>query len=192
MHNATQRLQNLIDDLLVYSRVSTQAQPPTRINMTDIAQAAVADLESQLQQTGGRVEFETLPTIEADPAQIHQLLGHLIINSLKFCQEELPPVVKLRGSLVGQDGILSNEMCQIIVEDNGIGFEQLFSERIFKPFQRLHRRGEYDGSGMGLSICRRIVEHHGGSITATSVPGQGTTLTITLPVRQSKEMSIHE
>jgi signal transduction histidine kinase len=185
MHNATRRLQTLIDDLLVYSRVSTQVKPWARINLTDVAQAVVSDLESQLRQTKGRVEFGTLPVIEADPDQIYQLLKHLIVNALKFRQEGLPPVVKLRGSLVGQDGILSHETCQIIVEDNGIGFEQQFAERIFKPFQRLHRRGEYGGSGMGLAICRRIVERHGGYITAESRPGEGATFLVTLPVRQA-------
>ncbi len=192
MHEATRRLQSLIDDLLVYSRASTQAQPPTPINLTDVAQAVVSDLEGQLQQIGGKVAFEALPVIEADPTQMHQLLRHLIDNSLKFSQDGLPPLIKLRGNLVEQEGTLAKEWCQIIVEDNGIGFEQQFAERIFKPFQRLHRRREYGGSGMGLAICRRIVERHNGRITANSVPGKGATFIVTLPVKQYKEMSIYD
>lgn len=191
MHDATRRMQALIDDLLVYSRVSTQAQPPTQINLTDLIKEVVSDLESQLQHTGGRVEFDILPTIEADPAQIHQLLKHLIVNALKFHREGVSPQIKLYGHMLEQEGS-TLEMCQIIVEDNGIGFKQQFAERIFKPFQRLHPRGEYSGSGMGLAICRRIVERHNGRITANSGPGKGATFIVTLPVKQSKEMNIHE
>ena len=192
LHDATRRMQILIDDLLVYSRLSTQIHPPTQINLTDVAQAVVSDLENQLQQTGGDIEYHNLPTIEADSEQMNQLFFHLIENALKFRREGELLVVQLRGSLARQEGSTSSEICQIIVEDNGIGFEQQFSERIFKPFQRLHRRGEYGGSGIGLSICRRIVELHRGSITATSVPGEGATFIIRLPVNQPKETYIHD
>ena len=188
LHTATQRMQTLIDDLLIYSRVSTQTQPPVPTDLTAVAQGVLTELESLLQETGGRLEYESLPTIEADPAQMHQLLKQQVLNSLKFRRKEVPPIVELRGFLKKKFGSTSTEICQISVGDNGMGFEQQFAERIFKPFQRLHRREEYGGSGMGLAICRRIVEQHAGNITATSVPGQGTIITITLPAKQHEEM----
>ena len=115
-----------------------------------------------------------MPMIEADPTQMHQLLQNLITNALKFHQDDIPPVIQVSAQILGSK-------CQICVKDNGIGFEMQYLDRIFKPFQRLHSRQEYEGSGMGLAICRRIVERHGGEITAISTPGEGSTFIITLP-----------
>jgi signal transduction histidine kinase len=108
---------------------------------------------------------------------MHQLLQNLINNALKFHQDGIPPSIQVSAELSGSK-------CQIIVKDNGIGFEMQYLDRIFKPFQRLHGRQEYEGSGMGLAICRRIVERHGGEITAISTPGKGSTFIITLPIYQ--------
>ncbi len=124
------------------------------------------------------MEVGGLPTIEADRAQMRQLLQNLVSNALKFHRGGEAPVVRVRGEVLGRGG-----WCRIVVEDEGIGFGAEHAERIFAPFERLHGRGSYEGTGMGLAICRRVVERHGGSITARSTPGRGATFVVTLPIR---------
>lgn len=175
MQNAAARMQELITGLLTYSRVTTKRQPLQHIDLTHVLHQVVADLELRIQETGGRVEVDSLPEVEADPLQMRQLFQNLISNALKFHREDARPLVRVRGET------LRSGRCQIKVEDNGIGFKPEESERIFKPFQRLHGRDTYDGTGMGLPVCKKIVERHGGSITARSKPGEGSTFTVILP-----------
>ena len=125
---------------------------------------------------GGRVEIGPLPVIDADAAQMRQLLQNLVGNALKFQRKDVAPVVRLNAS-IGSDG-----HCTVAVTDNGIGFKPEHGERIFRMFERLHGRTQYPGTGIGLAICRRIVERHGGTIAATSTAGEGTTFNVTLPV----------
>lgn len=191
MQNAARRMQTLINDLLTFSRVTTKAQPFVTVNLEKVAEEVLEDLETRIQQTGGRVEVENLPVIDADPLQMRQLLQNLIGNALKFHRAGAPPVVKVMGSLLPVDKIVQNDsksgLCRIKIEDNGIGFDEKYLDRIFTPFQRLHARGEYEGTGMGLAVCRKITERHGGSITAESAPDAGTTFIVTLPVKQNQE-----
>jgi PAS domain S-box-containing protein len=175
------RMRDLINDLLMFSRVSTKARPFVPVSLDEIAQAVVSDLEGRIQQTGGRVELQQLPSLEADPMQIRQLLTNLIANALKFRRPGEPPVVR-----VGAEQNESESTVMLTVSDNGIGFEQIYLDRIFEVFQRLHGRQEYEGTGMGLAICRKIVVRHGGTITAESEPGKGSTFIVTLP-RQHRE-----
>ncbi|MBI3959675.1 MAG: HAMP domain-containing protein [Chloroflexi bacterium] len=186
MTDAATRMSRLIDDLLTYSRVNTRSLPFVPTDLGRVARAVADDLEIRIQQTGGRVEIEELPTLEADPRQMGQLLQNLIGNSLKFHRADAPPVVKVYARRLDRSpGLMAGEdSWQILVEDNSIGFEERHMERIFQPFERLHSRDEYEGSGIGLAICRKIVERHGGSITAASRPGEGTTFIITLPASQ--------
>jgi PAS domain S-box-containing protein len=177
MGSAAARMQALINDLLTLSRVTTQAQPFVPVNLGEVVDDVVSDLEHHVIRTGGRVEVSDLPTIDADPTQMRQLFQNLIDNGLKFHLPEKKPVVRIRATRV-------NEICQIIVEDNGIGFEEKHLERIFTVFQRLHGRGQYEGTGVGLPICRKIAERHGGTITAMSTPNQGSTFVVTLPVKR--------
>jgi len=194
MQNAARRMQILINDLLTYSRITTKAQPFVPVDLTRVVQEVLSDLETRIEQTGGRVEVGHLPTIEADPLQMRQLLQNLIGNALKFHREEEAPVVKVYSRLPDwtdnpsalADNPSANGSCQIMVEDNGIGFDERYLDRIFGVFQRLHGRNQYEGTGMGLAICRKIVERHGGSITAKSTPGRGATFIVTLPIKHSK------
>jgi len=179
MRDASQRMQTLINDLLTFSRVSTRAQPFIKVDLNTLIEGVISDLENQIDRTQGNVETGDLPTIEADPTQMHQLLQNLINNGLKFHQEDIPPIIQVSAKTTESE-------CQIIVKDNGIGFDMQYLDRIFKPFQRLHSRIEYEGSGMGLAICRRIVERHSGEITAVSTLGKGSTFIATLPIYQSK------
>jgi len=190
MQNAASRMQTLINDLLVLARLGSRARPFELVDLNRVAREVLADLEAQIMRTGGRAELGELPTIEADPVQMRQLLQNVIGNALKFCRPEEPPVVKIRNiAIAGAEPRLaarasSVSCCRISVEDNGIGFDEKYLDRIFAAFQRLHGRREYEGTGIGLAICRRIVERHGGSITATSTLGRGTTFMITLPLSQ--------
>jgi PAS domain S-box-containing protein len=177
MSSAAARMQAMLDGLLAYSRVTTQGQPFVRVDLAQLAAEAVADLELRLEQTGGRVELEPLPPLEADALQMRLLLQNLIGNALKFHRPGVPPVVRVWGQPLASGWI------QLAVADNGIGFDEKYLDRLFQPFQRLHGRSEYEGSGIGLAICRKIVERHGGTITAESTPGQGTTFKVALPVR---------
>jgi PAS domain S-box-containing protein len=190
MQNASQRMQALINDLLTFSRVTTKGKPFQEVDLADVARQVNSDLEARIRETGGRVEVGELPVLDADATQMGQLLQNLIGNALKFHRKDVTPVVKVEGREVST-GPLSMAVCEITIEDNGIGFEEKYRDRIFALFHRLHGRREYEGTGMGLAICRKIVERHGGTITAQSTPGQGARFIVTLPLRQSKGAS-HE
>jgi PAS domain S-box-containing protein len=189
MLNAIGRMRTLIDDLLTFSRVTTKAQPFLSVDLNTVVHEVLSDLEGRIQQSAGRVEVEKLPTIDADPTQMRQLLQNLIGNALKFHRVNEPPVIRVRAQVLSGAKLQHNgkggKWCQLSVQDNGIGFDEKYLGRLFHVFQRLHGRSEYEGTGMGLAICRRIAERHGGTITATSKPGHGATFIVTLPVRQS-------
>jgi light-regulated signal transduction histidine kinase (bacteriophytochrome)/HAMP domain-containing protein len=180
MGDAALRMQTLITDLLQFSRVTTKAQPFATVDLNEIAAGVLSDLEVRIEQTQGVVEVEPLPTIDADALQMRQLFQNLIGNALKFRKPDAPPVIRVTGAI--RNGALPPRL-ELIISDNGIGFEQKHAERIFVIFQRLHGRGEFEGTGIGLAICKKIVERHGGTIQATSQPGHGATFAISLPLK---------
>lgn len=183
MQKASARMRTLIDDLLAFSRVIRSGEPFARADLGQIAREVVGDLELRLEKTGGRVEIGELPTIDADATQMRQLLLNLVGNALKFQASGTQPLVKVSSSSFTSG---SGELFwEIKVEDNGIGFEEQYAEKIFAVFQRLHGRDEFEGTGIGLAVCRRITDRHGGQIVAKSQPGKGATFIITLPARQS-------
>lgn len=182
MNSAGQRMRKLIDDLLNYSRVTTKAKPFERVDLNAVMEDVIADLQVRIEESEGRVEVSALPTIDADAVQMRRLLQNLVDNALKFHRESEAPLVKVYGEVM-EDEV---NVCQITVADNGIGFDRKYMAKVFAPFQRLHGQSEYEGTGMGMAICRKIAERHNGQIMADSEPDQGTTFTITLPVRQSQ------
>ena len=192
MRDASGRMRTLLNDLLSFSRVSGEAQPYAPVHLGRLTQDVLSDLEPLIAETGGRVDVGDLPTIDADPTQMRQLEQNLIGNALKFRRPDEPPVVKIRGRLLdghegsASSGPQSDGTWEITVEDNGIGFDEKYLDRIFTVFQRLHGRDTYEGTGIGLATCRKIVERHGGSITAQSRPGEGATFIVTLPAKQRK------
>jgi PAS domain S-box-containing protein len=198
MCNAAARMQTLINDLMAFSRVEIKGQGFVQTDLALIAREVSADLETRIEQAGGRVEIGELPIIEADPMQMRQLLQNLIGNSLKYFRPGVPPVVRIHSRKLNErqhdsitkSGGLALQHCQIVIEDNGIGFDEKYLDRIFTVFQRLHKKGEYEGTGIGLAICRKIVDRHSGTITARSTPGQGATFVVTLPVIQLKEVEV--
>ena len=195
MRNAARRMQQLISDLLALARISAAEQPFVPVDLADVLQNVVSDLEVEIGKQGAHLHQGELPTIEADPLQMRQLLQNLIDNALKFHRPDAAPVVTIQGELLGVSSGSPNEnsrvgkSCRLTVEDNGVGIHDKYLDQIFKVFQRLHRRDEHAGTGMGLAICRKIVERHGGEISARSTPGRGSTFTVTLPIVHSKEMS---
>jgi two-component system, LuxR family, sensor kinase FixL len=197
MQSASARMQELIEGLLTLSRVTSRARDFVQVDLGEIAQQVIGDLETQIERVQGRVEVGKLPTIQAEPLQIRQLLQNLIANALKFHRPDEPPVVKIEARYVLPRELrprksLAEEKCRITIEDNGIGFDQQYAERIFGIFQRLHPRDIYEGTGIGLAICRRIVEYHGGQISARGTPGGGATFEVVLPVIQSKKKRSEE
>jgi signal transduction histidine kinase len=189
MQNAAGRMSQLIKDLLDFSRITTTGQPFVRVDLAQVAREVLGDLEILIEKSGGQVELGALPTIDADPSQMRQLLQNLVGNGLKFHQAGATPSVAISADAVPQTpnngDTPSADVCQLRVRDNGIGFDEKYLDRIFNVFQRLHGRGEYAGTGIGLAICRKIAERHGGSITANSELGKGATFVVTLPLKQN-------
>ena len=187
MRNAAVRMQYLIQSLLMYSRITTKAQPFVQVDLTAVKQEVLSDLEVRILETGGHIaETDKLPVVNADPLQMRQLFQNLIGNALKFSRKDTPPLVKISCRRVSGNGN-GKAGYEITIEDNGIGFDEQYADRIFGVFQRLHGRNEFDGSGIGLSICRKIVLRHGGDITAKSIAGQGSRFIFTLPSSDQQE-----
>jgi signal transduction histidine kinase len=180
---AASRMQMLIEDLLMFSRVGTQGRPFVETDLTKTAAAVVSDLETTIQAADGKVELGDLPTAVVDEPQIRQLFQNLISNAIKFRREDVPPEVRIEGEVKGR-------FAEISVSDNGIGFDPRYANRIFRVFERLHGRGEYPGTGIGLALCRKIAERHGGSIFVESTPGRGSVFTVTLPLKRAPETSL--
>lgn len=190
MLSSATRMRILIDDLLDYSRLTIKGRHYVKVDLAAVCQEVLSDLGQQIERVGGRVEVGDLPTIEADAMQMHRLLQNLITNGLKFSRQGVPPVIKVDSCRIERsakpylNGKAATEHWEIRVQDEGIGFEEKYLDRIFAPFQRLHGRNEFEGTGMGLAICRKIAESHWGSITAESSVGQGAAFVVTLPTVQ--------
>ncbi|NQT92218.1 MAG: HAMP domain-containing protein [Lentisphaerae bacterium] len=188
MQNAVTRMQSLINALLSLSRVATRAKPFVPVDLKQTVEGVLSDLQLSVEESGAHVEVDDLPVVEADATQMRQLMQNLVGNALKFRREGEPLVVRIRTAKDDPDSAgMPDYMCRIVVEDNGIGFDEKHSERIFGVFQRLHGRTAYPGSGIGLSICRKIVDRHSGDITAESTPGEGSKFTVSLPIQQARQ-----
>lgn len=172
--DAASRMQSLIQDLLAYSRVSTHSRPAVSVDTAAIAQEVVSDLDAAVRESGAQIEIGELPPVLADPVHIRQLIQNLIGNALKYRRGEVAPVVSVGGHVHRGEAVIT-------VADNGIGFDQRHHERIFRVFERLHGRNSYPGTGVGLAICRKIAEAHGGTIEAHGRPGEGATFVVRLP-----------
>lgn len=176
MLNAAGRMRQLISDLLALSRVTTQARPHRRAELGAVVTDALSNLEIAVAQAGATVHVGPLPAVDGDESQLRQLFQNLISNALKFRKRDVPPVVEVTSESADAHEV------RVTVRDNGIGFADKYSGRIFEVFQRLHGRDEYEGTGIGLAICKKIVERHGGTITAFGAEGEGARFVMTLPV----------
>lgn len=192
MIDGANRMQQMTDALLTYSRVTTKAKPHQRVDLNKVI-CDLRDLElaSQLEETDGTIEVpQSLPAVFADSTQMHQLLQNLIGNALKYHRKDSVPKVIIRANSMNEG------MVKIEVEDNGIGIEKGHCGEVFTMFRRLHSRSEYEGAGIGLAVCKRIVERHGGEIAVESIPGTGSTFLFTIPAaglqENKKEIQVNE
>ena len=175
MQGATVRMQDLIDDLLLFSKLTTYSSPFVKIDCNKIIEGTLSDLEARVNESRGTINVDKLPDIEADSFQMRQLFQNLIGNALKYRKEDVDPVINISVQSDGNGNVV------IKIEDNGIGFDEKYKDKIFQLFQRLHGKNAYGGTGMGLAICKKIVEHHSGSMTVDSTPGVGTAFQVSLP-----------
>jgi PAS domain S-box-containing protein len=178
MRSAALRMSQYIEDLVQFSRVMTKAHPFENVSLDGVLAEVLADLELRISEAGAEVKVEALPTIHADRLQMRQLFQNLVANALKFRREGHSSQVQV-SSVPAEPGWV-----EVSVRDNGIGFDEKYTEKIFRPFERLHGR-DYEGSGMGLAICQRIVLRHGGRISVKSAVGSGAEFVITLPLPPS-------
>lgn len=177
--DGAKRMQSLINDLLHLSRVETEGKPLVPVSLEEVVDRVQGDLQGIVADTGGEISRGPLPTIDADPMQMGQLFQNLIGNGLKFHREGVAPRVHVAAELVGGEWVIS-------VRDNGIGIEQEHHDDVFVLFRRLHGRGQYSGTGIGLSITKKIAERHGGRVWVESTVGEGSTFYIALPRGSSK------
>jgi PAS domain S-box-containing protein len=168
------RMSELVQDLLAYSRVGAREKRRQPVSCRDALEKALVNLQASMTESQAQVTFDELPTVTADPLQMSQLFQNLVGNALKFCRDDVPPEIHVGARREGAEWLLS-------VRDNGIGIDPQYTDKIFQIFQRLHARDKYPGTGIGLALCKKIVEQHGGRIWMESQPGQGTTFFVTIP-----------
>jgi signal transduction histidine kinase len=189
--NSCNNMQVLLEDLLSFSRLSSNDTEFQNVSLGDCLAGVLADLELKVEESHAVVEAGPLPEVQGYPSQLRQLFINLIGNAIKFRKPAVPPVIRIRSSEAassaypGLDNAKGNRFVKLEIEDNGIGFEQEFSEKIFMIFQRLNSKAEYAGSGIGLSICKKIVENHHGAIFASGEPDKGAVFTVLLPQKQT-------
>lgn len=188
MQHAAGRMRVLIDDLLAFSRITTKAQPMGKVDLNEIVKDTLSDMEVRVAEVKAKIEIEKLPVVMADKTQMRQLFQNLISNALKFNKPGVKPIIKIHSTNKLHES-KDKHMGIIYVEDNGIGFDEKYLDRIFTVFQRLHGKDKYEGTGVGLAVVRKIVERHDGMIIAKSKPGAGSTFIITLPLAEGGEQT---
>ncbi|PTY38320.1 hypothetical protein BGP77_15295 [Saccharospirillum sp. MSK14-1] len=176
--SAAERMRELLESLLSYSRITSQGRHFTETDVAQVVDQVKADLQLSIEETGASIDTGDLPRIDADSSQLRQLLQNLVSNSLKYRHPERPPHILIQGES------LPESRYRLVISDNGIGFDPRYNEQVFEVFKRLHGRSEHPGTGMGLAICRKIVDRHNGIIMANGRQNEGTTFIIDLPVRQ--------
>lgn len=179
MQSAAGRMKQLIEDLMNYSRVTTKTNPFEDVSLEKLIEETLVILELRIAETSGQIEIKgKLPAVHGDRSQLQQLILNLLANALKYHQPDFPPKIVISGRK------LAGSFAEIKITDNGIGFKEKYLDRIFLPFQRLHTRDEYAGTGIGLAISQKIVQRHGGTLTAKSQPGIGSSFIMTLPATE--------
>ncbi|TDB65185.1 sensor histidine kinase [Arundinibacter roseus] len=193
--NATRRMQDMINNLLEYSRVTRSREGFKKTDLNQILKSTMSDLEIAIQRQNAQIEVEDLPVIDAIPSQMSQLFMNLLSNSLKFTNEDQTPLITIQSDRLSKSdqlnyGLPANrEYVRITVSDNGIGFENNESSKIFTLFQRLRGRSEYEGAGIGLAVCKKVAENHSGIIMAYGKPSEGASFTMVFPISQGIRVS---
>ena len=189
IQHAGERMQALIKDILLFSKTSIEKPVFVETNLNDILGEVLLEMENVIKEKNAIINAEPLPSLSANPVLMRPLFHNLISNAIKYAKKDVQPVVKIYSEFsAGQNGADVSEgkskYCRIYVEDNGIGFDQKYSEQIFGMFKRLHLHTEFEGTGIGLALCKKIVEEHNGFITARSKVNEGSIFIISLPVQQ--------
>ncbi|KAA3608481.1 MAG: PAS domain S-box protein [Calditrichaeota bacterium] len=192
MNDAASRMRVLINDLLNFSRVTSKAKEFEQLDLSQTVKDVITNLEVKIEKENAIINVEKLHDIEADQSQVYRLFQNIISNSLKYRKPDINPEIKVHCKIADRNGQNNGDQvfepyCHIYVEDNGIGFDEKYIDKVFAPFQRLHGRHEYEGTGMGLAICSKIVTRHRGFLTAKSTPGKGSVFIVCLPVKQRKK-----
>jgi len=185
IQTATDRMFMMIDGVLSYSTLNAGEQPIEKIDLNDVLVNIEGDLEVLIQRKDATLMHGTLPVIEGASVLIYQLFYNLVNNALKFSRPEVKPVIRFDSTVINRNG---KDMAEITIADNGIGIDQQYAEQIFNAFARLHAKDQYEGTGLGLALCKKIVERHRGSISATGIKGEGATFTVMLPVKQAQKI----
>ncbi|AMQ90663.1 sensor histidine kinase [Marinobacter sp. LQ44] len=180
IRDAATRMETLINSLLAYSRVTTQNSEHEYVLVNELFEETERDLQLRIEESHATIHKEITGEIKGNKAQLRQLAQNLVSNALKYRSPDASPVITIKG------GAISDDTYRLTVSDNGIGFDPQYKDQIFEVFKRLHGRSEYEGTGMGLAICKKVVERHGGIITADSEVGKGSTFQIDLPLSKSK------
>lgn len=191
IHKAAERMQNLITDILTFSKISVDAPNFVNCDMNALLDEVLVDLDEEVKAKNGRISIEKLPVLSVNPSLMKPLFHNLIGNALKYSKKDTPPMVKITSEISGQVNGKANgesiKYCRIFIQDNGIGFDQKYAEEIFGMFKRLHHNSEFQGTGIGLALCKKIVEQHKGYISARSKLNEGSTFIISLPLLTKTE-----
>jgi light-regulated signal transduction histidine kinase (bacteriophytochrome) len=192
IQNAGKRMKALVEDILTFSKLSMEKDSFVFSDLNQLLREVLMDMEESIKEKNAKIIFDDLPGLYVNPGLIRPLFYNLINNALKYSKEEVPPVIRIFAELnssyeVGEEKDSDNKYCRILIQDNGIGFEQQYSEHIFGMFKRLHLKNKYEGTGIGLALCKKIVEEHNGFISAISKVGEGSTFIISLPLKHPVE-----
>jgi signal transduction histidine kinase len=190
MQVAAKRMQNLIEDLLAFSRITRSSELPGMVNMEEVFEEIQEDLFDQIARTKAKIEVEGLPDVLGVKSQVQRLFQNLVSNGLKFSKKGLPPLIRVSGKIISAEEASKDfkisprydNYVQIKVSDNGIGFNERYKDQIFNVFQRLHGKNEFEGTGIGLAICKKIILHHGGAIRVESEEGVGSDFIVIFPL----------
>ena len=192
IQNAGRRMKALVEDILTFSKLSMQKDSFVYSDLNQLLREVLLDMEETIREKKAKIHIDDLPGLFVNPGLIRPLFYNLISNALKYSKAEISPVIHILSECASHNGHSAdnddeNKYCRILVKDNGIGFEQQYSEHIFGMFKRLHLKNKYEGTGIGLALCKKIVEEHNGYISAISKVGEGSTFIISLPLKQPTE-----
>jgi signal transduction histidine kinase len=193
IQEVSKRMQDLINDILRFSKISSEKEAFQEVDLNEVLKEVISEMEGPIQEKKAEIILDPLPVLPVNAVLMGPLFSNLISNSLKYSKKQVPPRIHLRheitsnGTANGGKDTDTSRYCRIIIEDNGIGFDQKYAEQIFDMFRRLHPNAEYEGTGIGLALCKKIVEKHKGFISARSKPGEGAMFIVSLPLNNVRK-----
>jgi signal transduction histidine kinase len=192
IQKAAERMQNLITDILTFSKIAVDKSAFIETDINQLIEEVLVDLDEEMRNKNAKIFVDKLPVLSVNPGLMKPLFQNLIGNALKYCKKDVAPLIKIThdvsNQLNGKSKELKDKYCKILIQDNGIGFDQKYAEEIFGMFKRLHHNTEFQGTGIGLALCKKIVEQHKGYISARSKVNEGSTFIISLPLQQKQEV----